>query len=147
LSSSVTIPKGVTYIGDYAFAVCFRVPAFFFQGDAPTLGPSAFWDDLAATAYYLPNTSGWTNTLDAIPAVLWNPLAQTADGSFGFLGNRFGFNITGTTNIPIVVEATTNLNAVKWAQLQSCTVTNGSIYFSDTNGTNFPKRFYRISSP
>jgi hypothetical protein len=148
LATSVTIPSSVITIGQSGFSNDWRVPAYFFQGNAPILGgPDAFWNNHSATAYYLPGTSGWTNTLDALSTVLWNPQQQTRDGSFGFLGNRFGFNISGTTNIPIVVEATTNLNSGKWTQLQSCTVTNGSIYFSDTKGTNFPKQFYRIRSP
>jgi hypothetical protein len=147
LTSSVIMPKGLIYIGDYGFSVCWRIPAIFFQGDAPTLGASALWDDLAATAYYLPGTQGWTNTLGDIPAVLWNPVAQTGDGSFGFSGSQFGFNVTGTANIPIVIEETTNLNSGIWKQLQNCTVTNGSIYFSDANSLNSASHFYRIRSP
>jgi hypothetical protein len=147
LTTSVTIPSSVTYIGDYAFAVCWRVPSFFFQGDAPTVGPEAFWDSFNATGYYLPGTTGWTNKLDALPTVLWNPQPQTADGSFGVQNNKFGFNVTGTTNIPIVVEACTNLANARWTPLQSCLVTNGSIYFNDPQYSKFPNRIYRIRSP
>jgi hypothetical protein len=147
LTTSVTIPKSVTYIGDYAFAACWGVPAFFFQGDAPTVGPEAFWDSFNATGYYLPGTSGWTDTLDALSTILWNPQAQTTDGSFGVQNNQFGFNITGTADIPIVVEACTNLANAKWTPLQSCLVTNGSIYFSDPQYSNLPSRIYRLRSP
>ncbi|MGH7953958.1 MAG: hypothetical protein ACREFE_18830 [Limisphaerales bacterium] len=77
---------------------------------------------------------------------MWNPQAQTSDGSFGVQNNQFGFNITGTRNIPIVVEASTNLGGT-WTPLQACTVTNGSIYFSDSQWINYPNRFYRIRSP
>jgi hypothetical protein len=31
--------------------------------------------------------------------------------------------------------------------LQTCKLTNGSIYFSDPQWTNYPGRFYRIRSP
>ena len=31
--------------------------------------------------------------------------------------------------------------------MQTCTLTNGSIYFSDPDWTNHPTRFYRIRSP
>ena len=147
LTSSVTMPKGLIYIGDYGFSVCWRVPAIFFQGDAPALGGSALWDDLAATAYYLPGTHGWTNMLGDIPAVLWNPQQQTADVSFGMQNNQFGFNITGTTNIPIVVEACTNLTKGVWIPLLTTNLTGGAVYFSDAKWTNYPGRFYRISSP
>jgi hypothetical protein len=63
------------------------------------------------------------------------------------LTNGFGFNLTGTTNIPIVVEACTNLANSAWSPLQTCTLTNGSLYFSDPQWTNYPARFYRFRSP
>jgi hypothetical protein len=147
LTTSVTIPSSVTNIGDYGLAVDWRVKAFFFQGNAPSIGPNTFWDDFNQTVYYLPGTSGWTNTFGGIPAVLWNPQAQTSDGSFGVQNNQFGFNITGTTNIPIVVAGCTNLAKGAWIQLQTTTLTNGSFYFADTKWTNYLSRFYRISSP
>jgi hypothetical protein len=79
--------------------------------------------------------------------MLWNPRAQTSDGSIGVRSNRFGFNIAGTADIPLVVEASTNVAAQSWVPLQSCTLTNGLVYFSDPQWTNFPGRFYRIRSP
>jgi hypothetical protein len=79
--------------------------------------------------------------------VLWNPQAQTNDPSFGVRQGQFGFNITGTPDIPLVVEATTNLAAQSWVPLQSCTLTNGLIYFGDSQWTNYSGRLYRIRSP
>jgi hypothetical protein len=78
------------------------------------------------------------------PAVLWNPLAQASGPGFGVRTNRFGFNITGAANIPIVVEACTNGH---WTSLKNCTLTNGLLYFSDSGWTNCLSRFYRIRSP
>ena len=46
--------------------------------------------------------------------MLWNPLIQASGTSFGVQSSQFGFNITGTTNIPIVVEACTNLANPQW---------------------------------
>jgi hypothetical protein len=66
---------------------------------------------------------------------------------FGVLSDQFGFTITGTPNIPIVVEASTNLKGASWTPLRSCSLTNGSIYFSDPQWTNYPNRFYRLRSP
>jgi hypothetical protein len=82
-----------------------------------------------------------------ITPVLWNPQAQTSDSSFGVQNNQFGFNIKGTTNIPIVVEASSRLSSASWTAVKNCTITNGLIYFSDPQWTNFPSRFYRIRSP
>jgi hypothetical protein len=79
--------------------------------------------------------------------VLWNPLIQTSDGSFGVQNNQFGFNFTGTTNIPVEVEACTNLANPVWTTLQSLTLTNGLVYFSEPLQTNSSGRFYRISAP
>ncbi|HSU54678.1 MAG TPA: hypothetical protein VLT36_11520 [Candidatus Dormibacteraeota bacterium] len=59
----------------------------------------------------------------------------------------FGFNITGTADIQIVVEATTNLAHGPWVPFQSLNLTNGAFYFSDPNWTNYPARNYRIRSP
>ena len=71
---------------------------------------------------------------------------QTTDGSFGLRSNQFGFNITGTANTPIVVEARTDFGNA-WVPLQSVSLTNGSFYFSDPQWTNYTNRFYRIRSP
>ena len=60
--------------------------------------------------------------------------------------NQFGFNITGTTNIPIVVEASTGLASPVWTPLQSLTLTNGSYYFSEPFQPGSSQRYYRISS-
>ena len=80
-------------------------------------------------------------------AVLWNPSIQTTNASFGVRTNQFGFTITGTANIPIVVEASASLASASWTPLQTCTLTNGSIYFNDPQWTNYPARFYRVRSP
>jgi hypothetical protein len=97
--------------------------------------------------YYLPGTTGWGSTFSGCPALLWNPQAQTGDGSFGVLNNQFGFNITGTTNIPVVVEACTDLANPAWSPVGTNTLTGGSSYFSDSQWTNYPARFYRLRSP
>jgi hypothetical protein len=96
--------------------------------------------------YYLPGATGWTNSFAGLPAVLWNPVIQTQDGSFGVQSNQFGFTITGTANIPVVVEACTNPANPTWIPLLAGTLTNGSLYFSDPAWANYPERFYRISA-
>ena len=145
--TSVTIGNSVTNIGSSAFQICSLLRGVYFRGNAPSLGSFVFTGDTNATVYYLPGTTGWDNWVSPPPAVLWNPQAQTGDGSFGVQTNQFGFNITGTTNIPIVVEACTNLANSGWMPLQTCKLTNGSIYFSDPQWTNYPGHFYRLRSP
>jgi hypothetical protein len=125
-----------------------------FQGNAPTPSndTSVFNSDFHAIAYYLPGTTGWGATFDGIPAMLWNPQAQTGDGFFGVQNNQFGFNITGSSNLVIVVQACTNLANPVWSPVSTNTLniyvgTNGTSYFSDPQWTNYPGRFYRFRSP
>jgi len=144
--TSVTLSGSVT-IGDFAFGDCYSMREIYIQGNSP---PSVtFWSfqpNNNATVYYLPGTLFWSD-LDGLQAKLWNPQVQTMDANFGIRTNRFGFNVSGTPNIPMVIEATSNLAAQSWVGLQNCTLTNGLIYFSDPQWTNYPSRFYRIRSP
>lgn len=143
----VMVGAGVTNIADWAFAGCTSLTSAYFQGNAPALGNNVFYTDTKAVVYYLPGTSGWDQWVSPPPAVLWNPTPLTTDANFGVRSNRFGFNITGTPNIPIIVEASTNVTGGPWVAVQNGTLVNGLIYFSDDQWTNSPKRFYRIRSP
>jgi len=147
--TNLTIPVGVTNIGAAAFGYIYD-SMLFFAGNAPaSIETNLFLYANNVTVYYLPGTTGWENfaQLTAVPVVLWNPQAQTDDGSFGVQNNQFGFNITGTTNIPVMVEATTDLTQPLWTPLFTVTVTNGRVYFCDPQGTNNPSRLYRLRSP
>jgi hypothetical protein len=120
----------------------------YFKGNAPTLNAAGKGDfGTNTTIYYLPGTTGWNATYGNRPTALWNPKAQTSSPNFGVRTNRFGFTIIGTPNIPLVIETSSNLNNFNWITLQSCTLTNGSFYFSAPQWTNHPNRFYRIRSP
>jgi hypothetical protein len=145
--TNVTIPGSVVSIGQYAFFLCPGLRGVFFRGNAPASGAIVFDSGGNVTVYYLPLTTGWSSPFAGLVPVLWNPRMQTGDGYFGVRTNRFGFNITGTANIPIVIEASTSLGNAGWTPLQSSSLTNGSIYFSDPNWTNSPSRFYRVRSP
>ena len=144
--TSVTIPSTVTYIGTNAFLFCSGLTNVFFQGNAPVVGTSAF-ASAPVTAYYLPGTTGWGTFAAAtgLTPVLWDPQAQTADGAFGVRTNRFGFNLTGSTNYMVVVEASTNL--VTWVPVSTNSLAAGTSYFSDPQWTNYPGRCYRLRSP
>jgi BspA type Leucine rich repeat region (6 copies) len=141
--TSITIPGSVTGITDEAFVECHHLQRVFFTGYAPSVGGPFVFSGAPATVYYLPGTTGWGTTFADRPTALWNPLMQSSGG--GSAG--FGFNITGTAGIPVVVEACANLANTSWVPLQSLTLTNGAFYFSDPGWTNYPARFYRIRSP
>jgi hypothetical protein len=144
---TVTFPRGLTNIGNYAFASCAGLTSVFFRGDAFPISSNVFLGNAKASMYYLPGTVGWDSTFGGRPALLWNPRPQIGDDLFGVRSNRFGFSIQGTANIPMVVEASTNLAAGGWIPLKSLSLTNGSVYFSDQQWTNHAARFYRIRSP
>ena len=166
----VTIPNSVTNIGPYSFQTCINLETLvlpsslteievdmfvscsslstvYFRGNAPGLNGPVFDSTANVTVYYLPGTTGWSATFAGRPAVLWNPLIQTVDGRLGLGQYGFGFGVRGTPEIPIVVEACTNLTSGSWVPLLSRTLTKGLIYFSDPQWNNYPARFYRIRSP
>ena len=149
--TNVTIGAGVTNLAFSMFAYCNSLTNVFFQGNAPAAsgdpedGTLVFYSP--QICYYLPGTTGWSNTYQEVPAVLWNPLIQTGNGNFGVQNNQFGFDITGTPAIPIVVEASTNLANPVWTALTNVTLTNGLFHFSEPLQAGSPARYYRIGSP
>jgi hypothetical protein len=145
--TSVTIPNSVTSLGNYAFNPCTSLTSFYFQGNAPSLGTGVFGGNNIEVVYYLPGTTGWGAVFAGLPAVLWNPQVQTGAASFGVRTNQFGFNITGTSSLVIVVEASTNLANPVWSPVGTNTLAGGSSYFSDPRWTNYRARFYRLRSP
>ncbi|MCX6922217.1 MAG: leucine-rich repeat domain-containing protein [Verrucomicrobia bacterium] len=144
--TSVTIPASVTNVGG-AFGGCFSLVAVYFRGNAPGVVSYEFSNDDNVTVYYLPGTTGWGPTFGGRPAVLWNPLIIASGPGFGVQSNSFGFNITGTAGIPVVVEAATDLGRGEWLALESFNLTSGAVYFSDPDWTNYPARMYRLRSP
>jgi len=148
--TSVTIGNSVTSIGSLGFYDCTRLTSVYFLGNAPSYYFAcpfcgAFGGDLNPTGYYLPGTTGWGPTFAALPTVLWN--AQVEPGSYGVRTNQFGFNITGSSNLVIVIEATTNLANPNWYPLQTNTLNGSPLYFTDPQWTNYSSRFYRVTWP
>jgi hypothetical protein len=143
--SSVIFPKSLSFIDLDAFEQCFTLNSVFFSGKPPTVqGPFEQTDSF--TVYYLPGNSGWGSNFGGRPAVLWNPTIQVGNASSSAGTNGFGFNVAGTKDIPIVVEASTSLTGV-WVPLKATTLTSGLVFFTDPEWTNYPARFYRIRSP
>ena len=145
--ASATLGKNVTSVRDGAFYNCPALTGVYFNGNAPGLGSAVFYGDSKATVYYMPGTTNWYTPFGERPAVLWNPQAQASGPSFGVRTNRFGFRITGSSNLVVVVEAGTNLAHSTWSVVGTNTLTNGASYFSDPRWTNYPARFYRLRSP
>jgi hypothetical protein len=153
---SVTLPASLQTIGVQSFGNCSSLTNVYCPGNAPTVvtniysgNNSAFTGD-PGTVYYLPGTTGWTNTFGGLPTALWylpNPLILNTDSGLGVRTNRFGFTISWATNNLVVVEACTNLSHPAWQPVKTNTLNGGMAYFSDSQWTNYPGRFYRLRSP
>jgi hypothetical protein len=146
--TSLTIPGSVTGFGLNAIFDCPALAGVYFTGNAPA-ADFALAADGNMNIYYLPGATGWSNTftVSKLPAVLWNPVIQTGDGSFGFSNGQFGFNITGTNDFTVVVEACINLANPVWIPITTNTLINGSLYFSEPAQVNSPDRFYALGLP
>jgi hypothetical protein len=145
--TNVTIPGSVTNLGDNAFGLCYSLAGVYFLGNSPFADTNVFNYDTNVTVYYLPSTTGWSNTFAGVPAFLWNPMIQTGDGSFGVRNNQFGFNITCSYNVSVVVETCTNLACPVWLPLRTFTLTNGSFYFSEPVQPINCGRYYGLGLP
>jgi len=149
--TTVTIPNSVTAIGSVAFGNCYGLTSVYFQGNAPSVFVGTFggmpWTKSPdpTTIYYLPGTTGWGPQLDGMPTLLWNP--QVQPGSYGVRNDQFGFNITGSSNLVVVIEASTNLANPTWYPIQTNTLNGNSLYFTDPQRTNYVSRFYRVTWP
>ena len=69
------------------------------------------------------------------------PQIVTGDGSFGFVGSQFGFNVSAGAGLTIVVDGSIDL--VNWTPFCTNTVGSSPFYFCDPCWTNSPWRFYR----
>jgi hypothetical protein len=97
----------------------------------------------------LPGTTGWGAVFDGLPTAPWflpNPQILDHSASFGVGANGFGFTISWATNASVVVQAATNLANPVWLPVSTSTLTGGTNYFSDPQWTNYPERFYRVTS-
>jgi hypothetical protein len=146
--TSVTLPASVTNLDAYAFSVCYNLTGIYFYGNAPVVTPQSFYSD-SATVYYLPGTTGWGSMLGSLSTAPWllpNPIILTGVPTFGVHSNSFGFTISWAANLPVIVQAATDLAQPVWTNLATNTLSSGTSFFSDPTWTNASKRFYRVSA-
>lgn len=144
--TSVTLPESVSVIGEAAFAECPNLTELYFRGNAPSSGQGAFSNSDKVTVFYLPSATGWGPAFGDRPTALWLPRMNTTDDRFGIRSNRFGFEVTWANGQVVAVDACTNLGNPAWFPLQTNTLSGDSFYFSDSQWTNHPARFYRLRS-
>ncbi len=141
--ATLVIPASVTNIQDGAFEDT-GAKTIYFAGNAPTNSIGAF-QGFIGSVFYLPGTKGWNSSNLLINPALWNP--QCAN--MGVRTNQFGFTINATNlnGQGLAIVATTNLANPVWTQVAFRTISGNSAYFSDSQWTNYPVRYYRIASP
>jgi hypothetical protein len=80
---------------------------------------------------------------DSLEGIFGHPQPQ----SVSVPGNQFGFTIAGSSNLLVLVEACTNLANPIWSPIHTIASGGGPFYFSDSQWTNYPNRFYHLTSP
>lgn len=135
--TNVVLSGNLTNIGAYGFAYGFLTNVYF-RGNAPGAATNSFLDDSGATAYYLPHTTGWSNTFAGLPTAVW-PLPPAGITTYSnqpvvivpYLAQSFGTNL--------VIQMTTNVATGPWV-----TVTNG-VPILGVQLTNAPSpAFFRV---
>jgi len=141
----VIIPSSVGAIGHFAFDRCTALASIYFRGSPPVPGSTVF--NTPSMLYYLPaHAAQWADypTYSGRPTALWNP-AFTA---LKFEAGVFSTTVTGTPEIPIAVEACTDLSTGGWIRLHTTNLPlAGTMEFTDPDAAGHPSRFYRIVGP
>ena len=145
--TNVTIPSSVNNISGHAFYGCSALASALFTGNVPYYIGSYAFNSTPSTLYYLPGSSGWSDMVAGRPAVCWNPSFDPTSPPC-FNSGTFGITFTGNTNIPVKVEATTNLSSQIWITVTNATLNStGSLFITDPSSSSLPSRFYRIVWP
>ena len=71
--TSVSVPSGVTAIGQSACFGCSLLGSIYFLGSAPTLGADTF-TECHATAYHLKDSAGWSSSLGGLATAVFQPV-------------------------------------------------------------------------
>lgn len=142
--TNALIGSGVTNIEGYAFQGDNNLKAIYFLGNAPHYSTNGiFFGDNSATVYYLPSTTGWTNTFAGLPTMPWNPplpplgVATYSNQPVLFFATPAAFPASIGTNYAL--QMSTNLASSNWV-----TVTSGVALIS-IQITNVPSNaFFRL---
>jgi hypothetical protein len=70
-----------------------------------------------------------------------------SDPRFGIKHGHFGFNITGTDGIMVIVEGSTNLAHTSWTPISTNTLAGGTSLFADPNPLANTSTVYRLRTP
>jgi hypothetical protein len=145
--TNLTIPASVTTLEDLAFKNSVNLSGIYFLGDVPSVAAGSFVGCDAAIIYRLQEASGWGTMFGGRPVVIWNPKMEVANADSGLGPNLFGFNISGSNDFTVVVEASTNLTTGTWETVSTHSLSNRNYFFTDPKFSVYPERFYRLRTP
>lgn len=100
--------------------------------------------------YTSTNAFGGVGVASRTVTVTAPPTSPALDSVVTLPGGFFRFNFTNATPINFTVLASTNISlpTSNWTVLGSATVISPGVYqFTDSQATNFPRRFYQVRSP
>ena len=88
-----------------------------------------------------------TNTI-AVSGTGFASVPEVAAGeNFGVVSNLFGFTIQWASGQVVRVEANEDIATDGWHAIWTNMLEGDSVYFSDPQWTNFPGRYFRVTSP
>lgn len=139
--TSLNVPASVTTIEIAAFYECDFLESIFFEGNAPHVvnNNSIFDSDAKTIIYRLQGTTGWSNTFQGRPTVLWNPEIS----NFSIETNHAIMNAFWARGVKLVLDYCTNIQSNIWVPLTTQTL-NGISLFIDNEASNSASRFYRL---
>ena len=143
----VTIGNSIAMIGDGAFDRQYALEEVAFFGDAPAVGFKIFDEDAPGRVQYLPGTMGWSSVFAGWPTEAWHlPTPRILRPGPWFSGqtDEFGFTISWAKNVPVVVEACTDLTNPNWSPVATNKLAGGKSDFRDPAWRAQSTRFYRL---
>ena len=112
--------------------------------------PNTQTGDAAAYSVIISNSAG-SVTSSVVTLTVITPTSPTMSGGAQLSNGNFQFSIAGTQGADYRVWATTNITLTPiigtWNLLSSGTFGVGPVMFIDSLATNFPQRFYIITTP
>lgn len=141
--AALYLPPTLATLGDAVFLECVNLQRVYFAGNAPTLGSYEPSDSAERpTLYYLPGTTGWSNTLSGYETALWNPQVNLSTTA----GATSTLTITGAPDLPVGVESRTNLLSGSWEVVVGFTNLTGGTWAFQSPATD-GSRFFRVFGP
>src|SRR5260221_6997907 len=82
------------------------------------------------TVYYLPGTSGWSDTLGGLPTALWLPRMQQIAGGSSGSATQITFNVFWAKGRTVVIDCCNDLLNPAWNPVATNTLTSSTWSFN-----------------